>query len=285
MYQIPLHTLKETESTTDTIHIYHANGFPPTCYKGLANALPDHYKIVAFEARSIWTPPPPIETMQDWQVMADDLLNGMDQQGLQKVISIGHSMGGVAAMLASLKAPERFKALVLLDPTLLPRHFLWGMRAARLNPRFQMPLTTLALKRRRSWMSREEAFDRFKGRGPFARWPDNALHDYVAAITKPIADEAGNISRYELNYLPEWEAQVYETIPLNIWSAVPKISIPTVVICGTDSDTFQSKSVKYFQRLRPDIKVIPIPGATHFLPMEVPEIIAGYIKDFLVTLD
>ena len=50
-----------------------------------------------------------------YSLMADDVLEYMDDQKLQSAILIGHSMGGKVAMTLALKAPERVLALVVID--------------------------------------------------------------------------------------------------------------------------------------------------------------------------
>ncbi|AHB71203.1 esterase [Cronobacter malonaticus] len=54
------------------------------------------------------------ETM-DYPAMAQDILETLDALGLNKVILIGHSMGGKAAMAVTALAPERIEKLVAID--------------------------------------------------------------------------------------------------------------------------------------------------------------------------
>ena len=51
----------------------------------------------------------------NYSLMADDVLEYMDDQNLQNAILLGHSMGGKVAMTLALKAPERVSALVVID--------------------------------------------------------------------------------------------------------------------------------------------------------------------------
>lgn len=50
-----------------------------------------------------------------YQTMAQDLLDTLDEVGLEKVIAIGHSMGAKAAMALTAIAPERIEKLILID--------------------------------------------------------------------------------------------------------------------------------------------------------------------------
>ena len=46
---------------------------------------------------------------------AQDLLDILEDQDLEDVVYVGHSIGGVIGLLASLRAPQRFARLVLLN--------------------------------------------------------------------------------------------------------------------------------------------------------------------------
>lgn len=274
---IPLLELQSGDSSAATLHLYHANGFPPETYRILVDALDDDLRVVGLYGRPLWDPAVSPNGFDSWEILADDLLQGLDEHGLNQVIGVGHSMGGTATMIASIKHPERFAGIILLDPVLMPRRFLWLLRFLRLIG-YQLPLTELALKRRRSWESTEAAFQRYKGRAIFERWPDQALRDYIDGITRPVDKDTSEV---ELIYPPEWEAQIYETMPVDVWKHVPEISVPTLVICGAESDTFRPLSAQLWRKLRPDVNVISIPDATHFVPVEAVGAVASAMGEFI----
>lgn len=51
------------------------------------------------------------------QGYADDLLSLLDAAGFERSVAVGHSVGGVIALLAALAQPQRFSRLVLLAPS------------------------------------------------------------------------------------------------------------------------------------------------------------------------
>ena len=69
--------------------------------------------------------------MRTWDDMADDLAQALRARGLEGVIGVGHSMGGVATLLASVKHPKLFRAVVALDPVLFTGSRLLLFHAAR----------------------------------------------------------------------------------------------------------------------------------------------------------
>src|SRR4051794_12874670 len=111
------------------INLAYANGFPPQTYRLALAPLFDDYHVISVQSRPLWGDCPP-ESLTNWQQLGDDLLAGLDQFTYQPVIAIGHSFGGVATIYAAIKRPERFRGLVLIEPTLLAPHKLLVLRLA-----------------------------------------------------------------------------------------------------------------------------------------------------------
>jgi pimeloyl-ACP methyl ester carboxylesterase len=264
------------------LHLAHANGFPPEVYAELATRLAAHYRVVMLPARPLWPAPPPPESLDSWHILAEDLIAGIEAYRLAPLIGAGHSMGGVATLLAAVKRPELFRALVLIDPVVLPRRFLRFLRLLRrVYPQLQTPLARMALRRRRIWAHREEAFRRFRERPLFARWSDEVLWAYVDGITQPVGN---GVAAIELRYSPEWEARIYEKVPLDIWQWVPRLALPAVVLRGEETNTFRVESMRLWRRMRPDLPVITVSKTGHLLPMEQPAIVARDMWTFLQNL-
>lgn len=256
------------------LHFAHANGYPPGSYRLFINELRPHYRVLAMQQRPLWPHANPRE-MTDWQLFADDLIHFLDQQGLQQVIGVGHSMGAVATMFAALRRPELFRILVLIEPVFLPPHVL---QASAANPEAValMPLVQNALHRRRHWASRQEAFNRFRRKEVFRRWTDEALWDYVNHATRP--GENG----YVLAYPREWEAQIYSHPPLTVWGDIPRLAHPTLAIRAAESDTIYPQPWQLWQQLQPGAKFVEVADAGHMVTMERPSHLAAIIHNYLV---
>ncbi len=85
--------------------------------------------------RSPWTPPWTLEQH------ADDVLQTMDELGLQTVDLIGHSFGGTVALVVAGRARNRIRRLVLLDPgvALNPQYVVERVRDEMVTPEFADP--------------------------------------------------------------------------------------------------------------------------------------------------
>ncbi len=258
------------------LHFAHANGYPPECYSPLLELLKSHYHIFGMYLRPLWPGSEPAE-IQDWYPLTEDLFRFLDEQNPGPVIGVGHSLGGIVTLRAALRQPERFRAVILLDPVLFPPlmvAFMGLIRALGLSYRVH-PLVRGALHRRRVFESRESLFTAFRRKAIFRYMDDASLRAYIQGITRP-RQETG----FELAYSPEWEARIYVTgvwRDMDIWRGLPKLKVPLLIIRGAKTGTFWESAGRLVQRKLPAAKVITIPQATHLVPLERPEIVAHTI--------
>jgi pimeloyl-ACP methyl ester carboxylesterase len=261
------------------LHFAHANAYPPGVYRALLEALAVRHHVVASHQRSLWPASQPAE-ISDWQTIAGDLICFLDQQDMRGAIGVGHSLGAVTTMMASLKRPELFRVLILIEPVFLPQNVLdLFVAGAALDQPNDMPLVRIARNRRSWWPDQKDAFAHFRAKQVFGRWSDEALWDYVRYGTVDAGD--GGI---RLAYPPEWEARIYATPPTGIWELIPEIQAPTLALRGRASDTLNNSSWSRWRELQPQATFEEIGGAGHLLPMELPAEVAVRIEAFLALL-
>lgn len=260
-----------------------ANGFPPHVYAPLLAPLTERYRVVCLLPRALWWPPqPPPEPLRDWRMLAEDLLEGMARHNLTDVIAIGHSFGGVASLLAALAEPARFRALGLLDPTILPppaMQMIAQMQAAGMENEF--PLVQGALRRRRLFESVEAAYTYFKARTLFADWTETALRLYVEHGTRPSAE--GGV---ELTWPPEWEAYYFGSVYAGTWDDLPRLRgrLPLLVVRGENSEVFFSETAGQVRNLLPEAAYAEIAGHGHLFPQTAPDATRQVLTDWLAAL-
>ncbi len=262
------------------IHIAPANSFPPQTYGLMLRSLTDRYRAICFPPRALWGDQRPPRELRQWHVLSDDLLCAFDRWKMGEIILIGHSFGGVASMLAAIKEPERFRALVMLDPTILPQELLdWLKTAAEQGALDQTPLVRGALRRRRLFESRDQAFARFRDRPQFADWSDEALRLYVDHGLRERSNKPG----YELTWSVEWEVYYYSTVYQRIWEDLPKLEslLPVLIIRGGASDTFDQAGQDAAQRLVPSATINVIEGQGHLFPQSAPDETGALIRPWL----
>lgn len=261
------------------LHLAHANGFPPGSYAPLAQHLAVDFHTIALPARPLWPGSQPQEA-PDWHVLADDLMRGLDTLDLQGILGAGHSLGGVCTLLAAVRRPELFKAIVLIDPVILPPPWLWVLRLMRwLGLERWQPLVRTALHRRQTWPNRQACFEHYREKSFFARWSDASLWAYVATATHQRDD--GSV---RLIYPVAWEAHIFATTPTDIWHYVPQLTMPLFVISGQHSNTFRPSARAKMARQLPRAHFHILPEAGHMVPLERPVKTAAAMREFFTSI-
>ncbi len=263
------------------IHIAVANGFPPQTYQPLLQPFTAQYRVVCLPPRALWPDKPlPPEQPGSWRSVADDLLDGLRQYELTDVIAIGHSFGGIASMPAALDEPQRFRALILLDPTILTPERVQMMKMAQETGQTELiPLVQTAHRRRRDFEGVEDAYIYFKGKPLFSDWPDETVRLYAESMTRPSSNGL------ELAWTPEWEAHYYRSYYTEIWETLPRLRgmLPTLIIRGGATDTFVEESLAQVKTLVPDAVYVDIPGHGHLFPQSAPGETWQVIQDWLAA--
>ena len=138
-------------------HLAHATGLCAGVYTPLANILRSHLNVFGMDDRGhgkTSVPANPAE-LGDWNVFAEDLeqlLNHLPKP----VIAMGHSRGAVASLLLAIRRPDLVRALILIDPTILPFAWMWWWYLAKKCGLARwMPIVATAAKRRNTWPDRK----------------------------------------------------------------------------------------------------------------------------------
>ena len=262
------------------ITFVHANGYPPACYEPLINQLKDQYKIISIIQRPLWNNSNPNE-ISDWHIFSADLIRFLDQQQIKITTAIGHSFGAIAALRAAINHPDRFKALILIDPVLFSPAKIIAYRFIKsdfLIYHFQ-PLIKTALKRRKEFDDESQIYNLYRTKKVFKYLDDDNLRTYVKGIITE--NEQGKII---LKYDPIWEARIYATAiwnDMDLWGGINSISIPILFIRGEESNSFPLSSVKSLKNKLPRLNLVTLPMATHLVPLEYPHKVGSIINKFL----
>ncbi len=262
------------------LHFHHANGYPPQAYRPLIDLLCQDYHVRAIRMRALW-PDSRVDGIKDWRIFADDLDHYLDEQRLDHLVGVGHSIGATTTLRLAIRQPDRFSALVLIDPVIFPLPTMAAWRVVTgLGLAYRLhPLVKGALKRRRTFESRQAMFDNYRQKFVFSRLSDEALAAYVDGLACKQPD-----GRMELCYPPEWEARIYVTgmqADFEIWRGLPDLKPPVLLIRGAETDTLWEKTARQFQRKQPSTRLVTLPGTTHLIPLEAPARVAEIIKEFL----
>ncbi len=200
----------------------------------------------------------------------------MDDCGLpaQGLIGMGHSYGGAMTLRLADRHPGRFRALVLLDPILLPTHLWLGLKLASALGR--NPMAGAARRRRALWASRDDARSRLAGRGVYAGWTDEALDHFLDHATRDTPEGRA------LCCPPAIEAAIFEQ-PFYPWAAIRRLRIPTLVLIGRDSYPFFPQTARRIRALAPQVRIERMTG-DHCFMQQHPADTTAAIRAFLTAL-
>ncbi|MGI9035567.1 MAG: alpha/beta fold hydrolase [Pyrinomonadaceae bacterium] len=258
----------------EIIHFAHANGFPAKTYRKLFAYLEKDFEI-NYLARHAHNPKFPVT--DGWERLRDELRDELEKRYTQKIIGIGHSLGGILHLLAAVENPELYKQIILLDAPVISRLTSRGIRilkAAKLLDRFT-PANVTRFRRNR-WQTREEVFEYFKSKPKFQAFDEDVLRDYAEHAT--IKNENG----FELFFKPAVEARIFQTLPHQLPKLKGKLKVPTSYIGGTHSREGRLARLSFMKRNFP-ADFYKIEGS-HFFPFENPAETAQIIKNIIARM-
>lgn len=263
----------QTKTLLPTLMFAHANGFPGRSYRSLLEPLKQHFRVQPVD-RLAHHPDFPVG--HNWLALRDEYLEGLAQiEG--PVIGVGHSMGGVITAMAAREAPQRFSAVIMLDPPLMLGIDALAIRAAKLLGMVdRVTPAGKTLGRRRQWKSREEMRSHLQRKGLFRHFTEDALDDYIAGGTQDL-DDGSVVLRYD----PDIEVEVFRHIPHHLDSLPQELWVPVGVIAGVDSDLLNKSRRRRFKRRGIPLKEVP---GSHMFPMEQPEATRAALVEMIERL-
>jgi pimeloyl-ACP methyl ester carboxylesterase len=261
------------------VHLLHANGFCAGTYSPFVKHLINDMHVVASDLRGHGNSDQSnLKRVSDWHIFADDLKLLIEQTMSPPIIGMGHSLGAVTTYIAAAKYPQLFSAVILIDPSILPRRrLLWFAALRMVGLVGNRQLAQSARRRRKTFQGKSEALKRFtSGHGIFSSWSKEFVEAYL---------ECGLLEKDSetavLKCDPELEAQIFESVPHDVWRYAKQITCPVLAIRGEHSDVFSAESAGRLQQVIPDCELATIPDAGHFVPMGKPENCARVITDFI----
>lgn len=231
----------------------------------LATALQPGFRTIALDQRghgdSQWAP----DSDYSAGAMAADVERLADHLGLGRFLLLGLSMGGRVSIAFAGAHPQRVERLVVVDigPDIAPA----GMERIRgaigtAPERFSSEEEACEYVRRANPLYAEAELRRRVVHG-LTRLPDGGFTwKYDKAIRK--AMRLG--TRREA---------------LNLWEPLARITCPTLLVRGAESDIFSPEIAKRMLAILPDARLVEIAGAGHTVPGDQPEAFAAAVRSFL----
>ena len=249
----------------------HANGFNARTYRTILAPLARDHRLLAVDLRGhgASTLPARIEGRAGWPEFRDDLVALLAAEADRPVVLAGHSMGGTTCLLAAGAEPARAKALALFDPVLFDAAHASEIVADN-------RLAAGAERRRANFPGKAEALAAYTGRGAFRAWRPEQLADYVEAGFRETGD--GDVT---LTCTPAWEASNFRNHNYDPWAAFRDSRCPIRMLRADHDSTARIADHEAALRARDGLVIETIPGTTHFLPMERPDLVRATLRELV----
>jgi len=226
-------------------------------WRGVARRLSGDRRVLAMDMRNHG------RSLHDeamtYPVMAADVLDTLDAAGIERAVLMGHSMGGKAAMVAALQAPERVEKLVVVDiaPVVYTHSHAELVDAMR-----RLDVAALG--------SRAEADQRLAG-----GVEDDATRQFLLQSL----EKADTGYRWRLN-LDALERAMPDLVgfPGDIGGAFEG---PTLFLYGQKSKYVQPEHRPRIEALFPGAEYAAIENAGHWVHAEQPAALVERLTDFL----
>jgi pimeloyl-ACP methyl ester carboxylesterase len=190
------------------------------------------------------------------------------------VFGVGHSLGGYLTLLAAVRRPELFRAIVLLDaPVIGPIRGRLLAATKRFGIVDRVTPAGVTRDRRSHWPDRDDARAHLRSRRLFRHFSEAGLDDYVRHAL------VGGHGRLHLRIDPEIEYRIYRTVPHDMWRAARRLRVPAGFVGGADSDVVRMVGLRSMRGWRKR----KVPGG-HLFPFEHPREAAAAIDALLGEL-
>ncbi|MCA6215555.1 alpha/beta hydrolase [Ideonella sp. B7] len=243
-------------------------GFGET-FAGLAQALQPEFRVCALDQRgrgaSQWDPAH--EYYTDRYVA--DLLAVADAMGLQRFDLLGHSMGGINAIVFASQHPERVGRLVIEDAG--PGAFEHSPGATRI---------------RREMASTPDRFASWDAASAFMRAQrpsvtEEARQQRLHSMLKPL-DDGSFTWRYDHVGIAATRLNPDPARVVDLRPHVAALRCPTLVVRGGRSDYLQAEMAAEMRALNPRLRETVIPDAGHYVHDDQPALFNAQVRAFLL---
>ena len=205
---------------------------------------------------------------------------GLDVSPDEPICLVGNSMGGLVAMMAASRYPDRVSRLVLVDPA-LPVVDTGAVNMDTLH-RLVMPLVPLIGK---AWMRR------YYG----STTPEEQLDDTMRAVcadpaTVPASGRAASLAMIERRREMEWAIPAFAQASRSIAATLAKrrqfrrmvdrIVCPVLLMHGSEDRIVSPGSALRLAERRPEWRFEPLHGVGHVPQLEVPDLFVELVLEF-----
>jgi pimeloyl-ACP methyl ester carboxylesterase len=258
----------------DILHFSHANGFPSLSYRVMLDALSEHYQVHWIDQLAH---NPDFPVSNNWTHLANELIHYFENNYDRPVIAVGHSLGGVLSFMVAKSRPDLIKQVILLDAPIPDGLSSIALKIAKkIGAMDRITPAGRTEGRKETWDDQLEAIEYFKGKSLFKYVDKRCLKDYVQHGTTQWN------KGIKLTFNADTEVSIYRTLPDNLHKGKKRLTVPSALIYGTNSNVVQPLQLK-FMKNTVGVYVDSMDGG-HLFPLEQPEATAKIIQQTIEHL-
>jgi pimeloyl-ACP methyl ester carboxylesterase len=264
------------KATANGIELYyeiHGEGLPLVLISGIGYTnwqwhrmlpfLARHFQVITFDNRGVGESDKP-EGPYTAHMLAADTVGLLDALGIEKAAVLGHSMGGFIAQAMALEFPHKVDKLILCSTN------FGGPRHVPVTPEAMKVLTDVS----------SDPLTRFRNGLVISTapgWAENnpdMIQRWVEwRVANPI-EPAPYQAQLAIGLGLLQEAAAFE-------NQLHRIKVPTLILFGEHDKVVPPANASLLAEKIADSKVVILPEAGHFFPIEAPKAAAQAVIDFL----
>lgn len=186
--------------------------------------------------------------------MADAVIGLLDQLGVDRIILLGHSMGGMIAQEIAARIGDRVKRLIL-----------YGTGPLGLMPDRFEPITLSQQRLKEDGVARTA---QRIGATWFCDGTQARGFELVASLGAQASDQAALAGLVAMTH---WDGR----------DALKTLKMPTLVVWGDSDKSYRWPQVESLWRTLPNAQLAVIPGTAHAAHLEKPHLFHVILEDFL----
>lgn len=250
------------------VMLHGIRGYAET-FAGVAAALQPGCRVIAFDqrgrGRSDWDPQQGYYT----DAYVNDLAAVVDALGLERFDLLGHSMGGINAIVYAATHPSKVNRLLVEDAG--PGAFEASPGATRIRGELATTPSHFA-----SW---DDARAFMRALRPSVT--EEAREQRLQSMLRP-ADGGGFTWQYDHAGIAATRLNPDPARVVDLRPHVAALACETLVVRGGRSDYLQPEMVDEMQRLNPRIRSAVVPDAGHYIHDDQPALFHQLARDFLL---
>ena len=266
----------DSNNQSKTLHFLHGNSITPQSYSKLLNSLSNMFLVKYFLLRPLWHKEK-MPNFKNWKIFLDDYLDSIKNEN--NIVGVGHSIGGNLLLKAALKKPEKFRKIILLDPTFIVpfKIRIWNILSFFNLQSIFLPLIKSAKNKKIHYNSIDDIYLSYRKKKIFSNFSNSDLK----ILIKSIVIESEN--SVKLVYPSDWDSRIYKTGMRNdmfIWNNISKLDVKILIVRAKESNVFFSDAEKLLAKKNNKIKFQTIEG-DHFFPINNTEKTIKLIENYI----